>query len=103
MLALGFLLILPTIVTLVVSSRPWEHLLWLLAYSVGAYSFLVLAPATSLSQVERGDAAALLLVAIVISFVGSVQARGSRTRPAGAEPFIGRDGCVAASLAMSPI
>jgi diguanylate cyclase (GGDEF)-like protein len=71
-LALGFLLILPTVVTLVVPSRPWEHLRWLLAFAVGAFSFLVLAPAESLNQVERGDGAALLLVAIVVSFVGSV-------------------------------
>jgi diguanylate cyclase (GGDEF)-like protein len=71
-LALGFLLILPTVVTLVVPSRPWEHLLWLFAYAVASFSFLVFAPTDSLSLVERGDGAALLLVAIVVSFVGSV-------------------------------
>jgi diguanylate cyclase (GGDEF)-like protein len=71
-LAGGYVLILPAIVTLVVPLRPWAHTVWLLAYAVAAYSLLILAPGAAFADAERGDLAVLFLVAMVASFVGSV-------------------------------
>jgi diguanylate cyclase (GGDEF)-like protein len=71
-LATGYLLLIPVVVSQVVTWRTWTHTLWLGLYVVAVMSFLVLARLDDLSQPEKIDIAALAIISIVASFCGHV-------------------------------
>ena len=71
-LASGYLLLIPIVVSQVVTWRTWTHSLWLVLYVTAVMGFLVQAPAGYLSQLEKIDVAVLALISIVASFCGHV-------------------------------
>jgi len=77
-LASGYLLLVPLVVSQVVTWRTWTHTLWLLVYMVALLAFISLAPITDLSPLEKVDVAVLGLIAFAASFTGHVL--GIRTR-----------------------
>lgn len=79
-LAVGYLLVLPAIVTMVIPWRPRTHTVWLVAFGIGAVILLGLAPDRSLTSAQRVDLVVLLIVAIAASFVGMVLGFRRRVR-----------------------
>ena len=71
-LASGYLILSPVVVSQVVTWRTWTHSLWLGLYVVAVMAFLVLAQAGYLSPLEKIDVAVLTMVAVVTSFCGHV-------------------------------
>jgi diguanylate cyclase (GGDEF)-like protein len=71
-LASGYLLLIPVVVSQVITWRTWTHTLWLLLYVIATMTFLLLAQLGNLSRLEKIDVAVLALVSIVASFSGHV-------------------------------
>lgn len=69
-LAAGYLLLTPVVVSQVVTWRTWTHALWLTLYAVAVMSFLALAQVGDLAQSEKIDVAVLAIISIVVSFCG---------------------------------
>ncbi len=76
----GYLLLLPPIVSQVVTWRTWTHSLWLLLYIVALVVFLVVAPLDNLSALEKLDVAVLGVISVIASFAGHVLGFRSRIR-----------------------
>jgi diguanylate cyclase (GGDEF)-like protein len=79
-LAAGYLLLIPVVVSQVVTWRTFTHTLWLVLYVVAVMGFLVLAQVVDLSQPEKIDIAVLAMISIVVSFCGHVLGIRARIR-----------------------
>jgi diguanylate cyclase (GGDEF)-like protein len=79
-LASGYLLLIPLVVSQVVTWRTATHSIWLLVYVIATMTFLVLAPLADLNEGEKVDLAALVLITTVASFCGHVIGILSRIR-----------------------
>jgi diguanylate cyclase (GGDEF)-like protein len=79
-LAAGYLLLIPVVVSQVVTWRTWTHAIWLVLYVVAVMTFLVLARVGDLSQSEKIDIAVLAMISIVVSLCGHALAIRSRIR-----------------------
>lgn len=67
---IGYLLLLPTIIAVVLPWRTVVHFLWLLAFMVVASAYLVAGPGDRFSAGERGGLAVVLVVSIGASLFG---------------------------------
>ena len=76
----GYLVLLPPVVSQVVTWRTWTHTVWLAVFILAVFSFLAVVPAGSLPAAGRLDFAVLGLLALVASFVGHVLSFRSRVR-----------------------
>ena len=79
----GYLLLLPPVVSQLVTWRTWTHTLWLFVYVVAVFGFLAVVPISGLAQPEKVEVAVLALVSFVASFVGHVLTFRSRIRSFG--------------------
>ncbi len=79
-LAAGYLLLIPVVVSQVVTWRTMTHTLWLVLYVVAVMGFLVLAQVGGLAQPEKIDIAVLAMISIVVSFCGHVLGIRARLR-----------------------
>ncbi len=79
-LASGYLLIIPPVVSQVITWRTWTHTLWLAFFLVAMLGFLSLAPIADLSPREKLDIAVLAVISFVASFIGHVLGIRSRIR-----------------------
>jgi diguanylate cyclase (GGDEF)-like protein len=79
-LAAGYLLLIPVVVSQVVTWRTWTHTVWLVLYVVAVMAFLVMARVGDLSQPEKIDIAVLAMISIVVSFCGHVVGIRGRIR-----------------------
>ncbi|MDF2734173.1 MAG: diguanylate cyclase domain [Chloroflexota bacterium] len=66
----GYLLLLPSLIALVLPWRTVVHLRWLLGFSVIASLYLVVGPGGRFSAAERGDLGVVLIVSIGASVLG---------------------------------
>lgn len=67
---LGYLLVLPSLIALMLPWRTIVHVRWLLAFAVVACLYLMLGPSARFSASERGDLTIVLIVSIGVSLVG---------------------------------
>ena len=79
-LAVGYLILVPPAVTMVIAWASWTHTLWLLAYAATTYAFLALAAGPQLSAQERLDIGVLAAISIMTSFAGHTLAFRRRVR-----------------------
>lgn len=79
-LACGYLLLVPPILSQVVTWRSWTHTLWLLVYVFVLLGFLVVVPTADVSPLEKLDLAVLGLISLIASFCGHVLGLRSRMR-----------------------
>jgi diguanylate cyclase (GGDEF)-like protein len=68
----GYLLLLPSLIALVLPWRTVVHFYWLLAFSVVSATYLAVGPGDRFSPGERGDLMVVLLVSIGASLLGHV-------------------------------
>jgi diguanylate cyclase (GGDEF)-like protein len=68
----GYLLLLPSVVALVLPWRTIVHVGWLLAFTVVSSSYLLIGPGARFSAGERSDLIVVLMVSIGVSVVGHV-------------------------------
>ncbi len=66
----GYLLLMPSLIALVLPWRTIVHFRWLLAFTVVASAYLVTGPGARFSPGERGDLAIVLMVSIGASLLG---------------------------------
>ena len=71
-LASGYLIIVPLVVSQVVTWRTWTHTIWLLLAIVEMLAFVVLVPAAALPPAYKLDLVVLGLISLVASFCGHV-------------------------------
>jgi diguanylate cyclase (GGDEF)-like protein len=68
----GYLLLLPSWIAMVVPWRTVVHVRWLLAFTIVACIYLVNGPGARFSAAERGDLAIVLMVSVIGSLLGHV-------------------------------
>ena len=73
-LAMGYVVLSPLIVALLVPWRTWTHGVWLLTFAAVTYAFITIAPYPLLAPSERIDIAILASTSMLVSFVGQVLA-----------------------------
>jgi len=78
--SVGYLLVLPGLIALVLPWRTTVHLRWLVAFTVVSMGFLVVDPASRFSSAERGDLAVVLLIAVGASLAGHVLLQATSVR-----------------------
>lgn len=66
----GYLLLLPSLIALVLPWRTVVHLRWLLGFTIVATVYLVVGPGGRFSAAERGDLGIVLIVSIGASLLG---------------------------------
>jgi diguanylate cyclase (GGDEF)-like protein len=66
----GYLLLLPTLIALVLPWRTLVHVRWLLAFTAVASVYLMLGPVARFAATERADLMIVLIVSIAASLVG---------------------------------
>lgn len=66
----GYLLLLPSLIALVLPWRTIVHFRWLLAFTAVASAYLVSGPGARFSAAERGDLAVVFMVSIGASLLG---------------------------------
>ncbi len=66
----GYLLLLPSLIALVLPWRTIVHVGWLLAFTVVAATYLIAGPGGRFSAAERGDLVVVLIISIVVSLIG---------------------------------
>lgn len=66
----GYLLLMPSLIAMVLPWRTITHFRWLLAFAVVASTYLVTGPGARFSAGERGDLAIVLMVSIGASVLG---------------------------------
>lgn len=67
---IGYLLLLPSLIALVLPWRTVVHLRWLLAFTMVAFAYVVTGPGARFSAAERSDLAVVLMVSIGASLLG---------------------------------
>ena len=67
---IGYLLLLPVLITLILPWRTVTHLRWLAAAGVLALGYIQFAPSDGLTADDRADLIVVLLIALVASFAG---------------------------------
>ena len=68
----GYLLLFPGLISLILPWRTKTHVRWLVGYGLIALLYVTLAPSAELSADDRGDLIVVLLVALVASLAGHV-------------------------------
>jgi diguanylate cyclase (GGDEF)-like protein len=68
----GYLLLLPGLITIILPWRTATHLRWLAAYGVVALAYVLFGPSDALTADDRADLIVVLLIALVASFAGHV-------------------------------
>ena len=71
-LTVGYLLLMPTLIALVLPWRTLVHVRWLLAFTIVASFYLTLGPVARFAASERADLTIVLVVSIGASLVGHV-------------------------------
>jgi diguanylate cyclase (GGDEF)-like protein len=66
----GYLLLLPSLIALVLPWRTVVHLRWLLGFTIVATVYLIVGPGGRFSAAERGDLGIVLIVSIGASLLG---------------------------------
>ena len=66
----GYLLLLPSVIALVLPWRTIVHVRWLLAFTLVASTYLMVGPGARFSAAERGDLVIVLIVSIGVSLIG---------------------------------
>ena len=66
----GYLLLLPSVIALVLPWRTIVHVRWLLAFTLVASTYLMLGPGARFSAAERGDLVVVLIISIGVSLIG---------------------------------
>ena len=79
-LACGYFLLVPPILSQVVTWRTWTHTIWLLVYVIVLLGFLLLAPIANLDSSEKVDVVILGLISVTASFCGHVIGFRARIR-----------------------
>ena len=67
---IGYLLLLPSLIALVLPWRTIVHFRWLLAFTAVASAYLVVGPGARFSAAERGDLAVVFMVSVGASLLG---------------------------------
>ena len=70
--SLGYLLVFPSLIALILPWRTVVHTRWLLAYAVVVCLYLVLGPSARFTASERGDLTVVIAISMGVSFVGHV-------------------------------
>ena len=68
----GYLLLLPGLITIILPWRTSTHLRWLAAYGIVALAYVLFGPSGALTADDRADLIVVLLIALVASFAGHV-------------------------------
>jgi diguanylate cyclase (GGDEF)-like protein len=68
----GYILLLPGLITLIVPWRTVTHARWLWAYGLVGLGYIVFGPSDVLTGDDRADLVVVLLIALVASFAGHV-------------------------------
>lgn len=76
----GYLLVMPGLIALVLPWRTRVHAWWLLGYALISFGYLALDPSTRFSPDERGDLVVVLVVALGASFAGHVLLKAAQIR-----------------------
>jgi diguanylate cyclase (GGDEF)-like protein len=76
----GYLLVLPGLVALVLPWRTRAHVRWLLGYSILAVAYLSLDPGHRFSADERGDLLVVLVIALGSSLAGHILLQAAQIR-----------------------
>ena len=79
-LASGYFLLVPPILSQVVTWRTWTHTIWLLVFMIVFAGFILMAPVAGLDPSEKIDIAVLGLISVVVSFCGHVIGYRARVR-----------------------
>ena len=78
--SIGYLLVFPGLISLILPWQTRTHILWLVAYAVIALGFLMYETAGGPSTDERGDLIVVALIALIASFVGHVLLQRAQIR-----------------------
>jgi diguanylate cyclase (GGDEF)-like protein len=76
----GYLLVMPGLIALVLPWRTRDHAWWLAGYAAISIGYLALDPSTRFSADERGDLVVVLVVALGASLAGHVLLKGAQVR-----------------------
>jgi diguanylate cyclase (GGDEF)-like protein len=68
----GYLVLLPVLIALVLPWRTIVHLRWLLCYTVVAAVYFIVGPGARFSPAERGDLLVVLIIAVGASVAGNL-------------------------------
>lgn len=77
---IGYLLLIPGLVALIVPWSTRAHAWWLAGYSLIAYGYLMFGPSAVLSAVDRSDMIVVGVIAVVTSFAGHVLLQRAQIR-----------------------
>ena len=77
---IGYLLLLPGLVALIVPWSTRAHVRWLAGYALIAYGYLMFGPSPILTAVDRSDLIVVGVIAVVTSFAGHVLLQRAQIR-----------------------
>jgi diguanylate cyclase (GGDEF)-like protein len=77
---IGYLLLIPGLVALIVPWRTFTHIRWLAGYAVITFGYLALGPSAALTSSDRGDLVVVAIVAVVTSLAGHVLLQRAQIR-----------------------
>ena len=77
---IGYLLLIPGLVALIVPWRTFTHIRWLAGYAVITFGYLALGPSAALTGSDRGDLVVVAIVAVVTSLAGHVLLQRAQIR-----------------------
>jgi diguanylate cyclase (GGDEF)-like protein len=69
---IGYVLLLPGLITVILPWRTATHLCWLMAYALVGLAYILFGPSDVLTADDRADLAVVLLIALVASVAGHV-------------------------------
>jgi diguanylate cyclase (GGDEF)-like protein len=78
--AVGYLVVIPGLVTLLLPWRTRTHFRWLLAYAVVGFAYLAFGDLGRFSADERGDLAVVLVIALGASLAGHILLQRAQIR-----------------------
>ena len=77
---IGYLLLIPGLVALIVPWRTFTHIRWLAGYAAITFGYLALGPSAALTSSDRGDLVVVAIVAVVTSLAGHVLLQRAQIR-----------------------
>lgn len=77
---IGYLLLIPGLVALIVAWRTFTHIRWLAGYAAITFGYLALGPSAALTTSDRGDLVVVAIVAVVTSLAGHVLLQRAQIR-----------------------
>ena len=77
---IGYLLLIPGLVALIVPWRTFTHVRWLAGYAAITFGYLAVGPSAALTGSDRGDLVVVAIVAVATSLAGHVLLQRAQIR-----------------------